>query len=84
VRLWNASLPCGARLISAVAFRGYTIARFRLTQRPGQRCDGTGHTASTAFKLRRGLIAQWVRVDDRQPYQGAPPRASPLGGNTPA
>jgi hypothetical protein len=80
VRLWNASLPCGARLVEAVAYRGYTVARFRLTQRPGQRCDGTGDTASTAFKLRRGLIAQWVRVDDEQPFQAPPGRAAPLGG----
>jgi hypothetical protein len=79
VRLWNASLPCGARLVEAVAYRDYTIARFRLTERPGEHCDGTGNTASTAFKLRRGLIAQWVRVNDDQPYRGGPPRASPLG-----
>jgi hypothetical protein len=77
VRLWNASLPCGARLLEAVAFRGYTIARFRLTTRPGQRCDSTGGTASTAFKLRGGRIAQWVRVDDANPFQGAPRRAPP-------
>jgi hypothetical protein len=72
VRLWNASLPCGARLVDAAAFRAFTIARFRLTQRPGQRCDAPGMTASTAFRLRRGRIAQWVRVDDRHPYRGAP------------
>ena len=77
VRLWNASLPCGARLLEAVAYRAYTIARFRLTHRPGQRCDGTGGTASTAFKLRGGRIAQWVRVNDANPFQGAPRRASP-------
>jgi hypothetical protein len=78
VRLWNASLPCGARLVETAAFRGFTIARFRLTQRPGQRCDALGVTASTAFRLRRGLIAQWVRVDDRHPYRGAPaPSPSP-------
>ena len=77
VRLWNASLPCGARLLEAVAYRAYTIARFRLTHRPGQRCDGTGGAASTAFKLRGGRIAQWVRVNDANPFQGAPRRASP-------
>jgi hypothetical protein len=81
VRLWNASLPCGAELVEAAAFRGFTIARFRLTRRPGQRCDAPGVTASTAFKLRRGRIAQWVRVDDRHPYRGAPSRpVSPGAG----
>ncbi|MDQ6916012.1 MAG: hypothetical protein M3155_09420 [Actinomycetota bacterium] len=80
VRLWNSGLPCGAQLIEAVALRGYVIARFRLTRRPGQRCDGTGQTASTAFKLRHGRIAQWVRVDDAHPYQGAPQRPVPGGG----
>jgi hypothetical protein len=83
VRLWNSGLPCGARLLTATAFRGYVIARFRLTPRPGQRCDGTGLTASTAFKLRHGRIAQWVRVDDAHPYRGAPRRAAP-GGATAA
>jgi hypothetical protein len=79
VRLWNADLPCGARLVEAAAFRGVTIARFRLTQRPGQRCDALGDTASTAFRLRRGLISQWVRVDDRHPYRGAPAPPSNQG-----
>jgi hypothetical protein len=79
VRLWNSLLPCGARLISAIGFRGFVIARFRLTARPRQRCDAPGVTASTAFKLRHGRIAQWVRVDDAHPYRGAPRRAAPGG-----
>jgi hypothetical protein len=84
VRLWNSRLPCGARLLSAVAYQGYTIARFRLTARPGERCDGTGTTASTAFKLRHGRIAQWVRVNDAQPLQPPPPSQPepPAGGST--
>jgi hypothetical protein len=84
VRLWNSGLPCGARLLEAVGFRSYTIARFRLTDRPGSRCDATGKTASTAFKLRGGRIAQWVRVDDANPYRGSPRRPAPGAGTAAA
>jgi hypothetical protein len=79
VRVWNSLLPCGARLLTATAFRGFVIARFRLTPRPGRRCDGPGITASTAFKLLHGRIAQWVRVDDAHPYRGAPRQPAPGG-----
>jgi hypothetical protein len=76
VVIWNAALPCGAKLVRAVDVRGWTIARFRLMSRKGGNCDGIGNTASTAFALRKGKIALWIRVrDDVSPAEAAPPHA---------
>ena len=66
VEAFNRSLPCGAKLIEAVAVDRFTIATFKLTERPGPgECgNGVGETAKTAFVVRRGLITQWRRVVD--------------------
>lgn len=74
VRAFNSSLPCGARLLRTMRHASFVIATFRLTKRPGARCDGPGGTARTAFKIRKGKIAQWLRV----PESGSVPRANPL------
>jgi limonene-1,2-epoxide hydrolase len=62
--LFNESLPCGARLVRAVRHYSFTIASFRLTERPGPgRCGtGTGELAAVAFRLRDGKIVEWRRV----------------------
>jgi len=63
VRAFNASLPCGARLLRTRRRDRYTVAVFRLTERPGGACGrGVGETAATAFRLRGGRIAEWLRV----------------------
>src|SRR3954447_15660653 len=75
VLAWNSALPCGATLVRTVDVRGWTIARFRLSNRQGGSCDGVGHTASTAFAMRKGRIALWIRVrDDVSPEKAAPAR----------
>jgi hypothetical protein len=63
-RLFNASLPCGAVLIGAETEGDFTIATFRLTERPGAgTCgSGTGAAAQTAFVVEEGLITEWRRV----------------------
>ena len=64
---FNRTLPCGARLLDTEpAARGFFIATFRLTERPGPgRCgSGTGGTARTAFRVRDGRITEWLRVQD--------------------
>ena len=63
-RLFNASLPCGARLVRATDEGDFTVATFRLTERPGPGTCGTGvgHTAQTAFVIKDGLIKEWRRV----------------------
>jgi hypothetical protein len=66
-RLFNASLPCGARLIRTSSAGRYTTAVFRLTERPGPgSCgQGTGLTARTSFVISGGKIREWRRVPDR-------------------
>lgn len=72
VRLFNGSLACGAKLTGAGAARGYTIATFRLTERPGGNCaGGTGHSARTAVEVRAGRIAGWYRLPDAGTAPGA-------------
>jgi len=64
---FNRTLPCGARLIDTEpAQRGFFIATFRLTERPGAgECgSGTGETARTAFRVRGDRITDWLRVQD--------------------
>ena len=85
VRDFNASLPCGAVLLrtSAATQPGFTVATFRLVDRPGQHCDGTGNQARTAFGVRAGKIQAWVRIADRPQGGGspAPQPAAPQPGS---
>jgi hypothetical protein len=95
VRLANASLPCGARFLSAHREGRYVNALFRLTDRPGvggeQGCGtGTGLTARTDFLIQSGRIVQWIRAPDEPGDNGTqrttppptPPGTTP-GGGTP-
>jgi hypothetical protein len=69
VRVFNGSLSCGAVVTGAGgAPRGFTIVRFRLTERRGGACgSGVGHSAETAVLVRGGLIAGWYRLPDTTP-----------------
>jgi hypothetical protein len=85
VRAFNDALPCGAVLLrtSKATQPGFTVATFRLVERPGQRCDGTGNQARTAFGVRAGKIRAWVRLSDRPQGGGSPspqPGAPQPGG----
>jgi len=85
VRAFNAGLPCGAVLLrtSKATQLGFTVATFRLVERPGQHCDGTGNQARTAFGVRGGKIRAWVRLSDRPQGGGSPapqPGAPQPGG----
>jgi hypothetical protein len=74
VRSFNASLPCGGRVLATERRAAFVVATFRLTDRPGSRCDGPGGIARAAFKVRQGRIVEWLRV----PAAIAPaPGASP-------
>ncbi|MCW2954554.1 MAG: hypothetical protein JWQ48_3724 [Conexibacter sp.] len=67
LRAFNASLPCGARVVDTQpAPHGFLIATFLLTERPGAGAcgTGTGHTARVAFRIRDGRIVDWLRVQD--------------------
>jgi hypothetical protein len=85
VRAFNAGLPCGAVLLrtSAGTQPQFTVATFRLVERPGQHCDGTGHQARTAFGVRAGKIQAWVRIPSHRQGGGSPtpqPGAPQPGG----
>jgi hypothetical protein len=62
----NATLPCGAQLISTDQRGRYVNALFRLTGRPGlggTDCGGvTGATARTNFLIAHGRIVEWLRA----------------------
>ena len=84
VRAFNSGLPCGAVLLrtSKATQAGFTVATFRLVERPGQHCDGTGNQARTAFGVRGGKIRAWVRLSDRPQGGGSqtPQPAAPQPG----
>jgi hypothetical protein len=68
VRFFNASLPCGGRVVRLQAHHGVLIATIRLTRRPGADCgSGVGGLAMTAFEIRRGRIVRWLRLPDPAP-----------------
>src|SRR4051812_1088471 len=64
--LINASLPCGARLVSAGAAGGFVVYRAELTERPGGACgSGAGDPVRGAIRVRAGHIVEWYRLPDR-------------------
>jgi len=87
----NASLPCGAQLVSTDQRGRYVNALFRLTGRPGlggTDCGGgVGTTARTNFVIAHGRIVEWLRAPSdpgdkasptpSQPAPAPPPSASP-------
>lgn len=74
----NASLPCGALVVSASPVGRYLKVVFRLTNRagPGAGCgSGVGQLAGTDFVVRHGRIVQWIRASISP---GAPPPSGPV------
>ena len=62
---FNATLPCGAMIVSARTQGELTTATFELSERPGGDCgEGAGGAASTSFDIEGGKIVQWRRIDD--------------------
>ena len=67
VAFFNLTLPCGARLVSAVRVAGYVNVAFELVERRGPNAGcgtGVGQRAYTAFRLRDGKIVEWRRIDE--------------------
>ena len=62
VRIFNAGLPCGAKLEGVEQAGRYVVGTFRLTERPGQTCDGPGNLARVAFVIRGGKINEWRQL----------------------
>jgi hypothetical protein len=84
----NASLPCGARFISADQRGRYVNVLFRLTNRPGPGggCgSGVGQTARTNFIVAGGLIQEWIRAPDEPgDNRGRTPAPTPTVPAAPA
>jgi hypothetical protein len=72
VKQFNATLPCGAKLVKTRrSVNRFVVGTFKLSERPGGACGtGTGTLAEVAFLIRHHRINQWVRVAD-------PPQATP-------
>src|SRR3954465_11628320 len=65
VKEFNADFPCGAKLVKVRrSVNHFVIGTFTLTERPGKKCDGTGHLAEVAFLIHRHRIQQWLRGPD--------------------
>ena len=77
-KLFNASLPCGASLEEATVDGEYTVATFRLTERPGEGiCDAAADaTAQTAFRIEDGKFVEWRRVLEDEDEDRPAPQSS--------
>lgn len=84
----NATLPCGARLLSADQRGRYVNALFRLTGRPGlggTDCGGgVGTTARTNFVIAHGRIVEWLRAPDDPGDNRTPQAPQPAPTPSPA
>jgi hypothetical protein len=84
----NASLPCGAVLLSTDQRGRYVNALFRLTGRPGvggSTCDtGVGQTARTNFVIVGGRIVEWIRAPDDPGDNGNVPTVPTVPTPTPS
>jgi limonene-1,2-epoxide hydrolase len=70
---WNAALPCGGRITRVLAERSdQVLVVFRLTERPGHRCDAPGVDAAAVFRVERGKIVLWHQTPPPA-ESGAPP-----------
>jgi hypothetical protein len=69
VRVFNRTLPCGAKFKAAIDTGAFVVATLELTERPGRgKCgSGVGSEAYTAFLIRRHKIVQWRRVVKPEP-----------------
>ena len=72
VRAFNASLPCGARLTDVAREGRYVVGTFRLTERPGRKCDAPGAVARVAFVFAGDRIREWRQVPDSAEAPPAP------------
>jgi hypothetical protein len=71
----NATLPCGASLISTERRGRFVSALFRLTDRLGSEAgcgSGTGQLARTDFVIARGHIVEWIRAPEVSGGGGSP------------
>jgi limonene-1,2-epoxide hydrolase len=74
---WNGALPCGGRITRVFRERtDQVLVVFRLTERPGHRCDAPGAAAAAVFRVEHGKIVLWHQTEP--PSQGPPPPSGSL------
>jgi hypothetical protein len=66
---FNASLPCGGKIVALQRKGNRVVATFRLTERPRHRCDAPGQKAAALFVVENGLIVRWQQVAVPPPKQ---------------
>jgi hypothetical protein len=59
---FNASLPCGARVVGKKSDGNDVTTTFTLTRRPGHMCDGTGQAVVAVFTIADGKITLWHQL----------------------
>ena len=75
VKEFNDGFPCGAKLVKVRrSVNHFVIGTFTLTERPGKKCDGTGHLAEVAFLIHRHHIQQWLRAPNPEPEPTPTPK----------
>src|SRR5262245_66100436 len=80
VEEFNSTFPCGAKLMKVRrSVNHFVIGTFKLTERPGKKCDGPGQLAEVAFLIHRHHIQQWVRAPDPEPEPTPTPKPVEAG-----
>jgi limonene-1,2-epoxide hydrolase len=59
---FNASLPCGGKILKLTRSGAKVTATFVLTERPRHHCDAPGAKAAAVFTVRGGKIVRWEQV----------------------
>jgi len=59
---FNASLPCGGRIVEQSRRGDDVTATFTLTRRPDHMCDDTGETSMILFRVEDGKITLWHQL----------------------
>ena len=59
---FNASLPCGGRVVAVDVTGNRAVATFLLGERPKHHCDAPGVKAAALFVVRNGKITLWQQV----------------------
>ena len=85
VEFFNRTLPCGSVLVRTEAMGVYTIAVFRLTERPGEGVcgSGAGREVAVAIIVAHRRITQWRRLP-AVPPKGTSPAKPPPAADGPA
>jgi hypothetical protein len=75
IRLFNAGLPCSAKLLSLRREGRYVVAGFRLGPRKGFECAAAGEVAEVALVFKGRRFAEWRQIPESRAPDAAPREA---------